>query len=69
MKLNDIILSGEDYILARYQTLLKKQNILNIADLLFSFPTKYDDYRVSSIKDAELDKNIVLEATSSVRRS
>lgn len=63
MKLNDIILSNEDYILARYQNLLKKQNILNIADLLFSFPTKYEDYRVSSIKDAELDKNIVLEGT------
>lgn len=63
MKLNDIMIANEDYILARYQNLLKKQNILTIADLLLNFPTKYEDYRVSSIKDAKLDENIVLEGT------
>ena len=63
MKLNDIIIANEDYILARYQNLLKKQNILTIEDLLFNFPTKYEDYRVGSIKDAVLDENIVLEGT------
>lgn len=63
MKLDEIMLADEDYILARYQNLLKKQNILTIADLLFNFPTRYDDYRVSSIKDAKLDENIVLEGT------
>ena len=63
MKLNDIIIANEDYILARYQNLLKKQNILTIEDLLFNFPTKYEDYRVGSIKDTVLDENIVLEGT------
>ena len=63
MKLNDIMIANEDYILARYQNLLKKQNILTIEDLLFNFPTKYEDYRVSSIKDAKLDEAIVLEGT------
>ena len=63
MKLNDIMIANEDYILARYQNLLKKQNILTIEDLLFNFPTKYEDYRVGSIKDAVLDENIVLEGT------
>ena len=63
MKLNDILIANEDYILARYQNLLKKQNILTIEDLLFNFPTKYEDYRVGSIKDAVLDENIVLEGT------
>ncbi|MBP3504369.1 MAG: ATP-dependent DNA helicase RecG [Bacilli bacterium] len=63
MKLNDIMIANEDYILARYQNLLKKQNILSIEDLLFNFPTKYEDYRVSSIKDAKLDEPIVLEGT------
>ena len=63
MKLNDIMIANEDYILARYQNLLKKQNILSIEDLLFNFPTKYEDYRVSSIKDAKLDDPIVLEGT------
>ena len=42
MKLNDIMLANEDYILARYQNLLKKQNILTIEDLL-----KQDVIRVS----------------------
>ncbi len=63
MKLNDIMIANEDYILARYQNLHKKQNILTIEDLLFNFPSKYEDYRVSSIKDAELDKIICLEGT------
>ena len=63
MKLNDIMIANEDYILARYQNLLKKQNILSIEDLLFNFPTKYEDYQVSSIKDAKLDEPIVLEGT------
>ena len=63
MKFNDIMIANEDYILARYQNLLKKQNILTIEDLLFNFPTKYEDYRVSSIKDAKLDEAIVLEGT------
>lgn len=63
MKLNDIMIANEDYILARYQNLLKKQNILSIEDLLFNFPTKYEDYRVFSIKDAKLDEPIVLEGT------
>lgn len=63
MKLNDIMIANEDYILARYQNLLKKQNILTIEDLLYNFPTKYEDYRVSSINDAKLDEVICLEGT------
>lgn len=63
MKLDEIMIANEDYILARYQTLLKKQNILTIADLLFNFPTRYENYQVSSINDAVLDENIVLEGT------
>ena len=56
-------LSSEEYILTRYQNLLKKQGILTVSDLLFSFPTKYENYTVSSIKDAVLEENIVLEGT------
>lgn len=63
MKLNDIMIADEEYILARYKNLLKKQNILTIEDLLFNFPIKYEDYRVSSIKDAKIDEAIVLEGT------
>ena len=56
-------LSNEEYILTRYQNLLKKQGILTVGDLLLTFPTKYENYTVSSIKDAKLDENIVLEGT------
>ncbi len=56
-------LSNEEYILTRYQTLLKKQGILTIHDLLLTFPIKYENYKVSSIKDAKLDENMVLEGT------
>lgn len=56
-------LADEDYILTRYQNLLKKQGILTIKDLLYNFPTKYENYKVSSIENAVLDENIVLEGT------
>lgn len=56
-------LSDEEYILTRYQNLLKKQGILTVQDLLLTFPTKYENYKVSSINDAKLDENIVLEGT------
>lgn len=56
-------LADEDYILTRYQNLLKKQGILTVEDLLYSFPIKYENYKVSSINDAVLDETIVLEGT------
>ena len=56
-------LTNEDYILTRYTNILKKQGITNIHDILFNFPTKYDDYNVSSIENAVVDENIVLEGT------
>lgn len=56
-------LVDEDYILTRYANILKKQGICTIQDLLFNFPTKYEDYNVSSIENAVIDENIVLEGT------
>lgn len=56
-------LSNEEYILTRYQSLLKKQGIVTVGDLLFAFPTKYEDYEVASIENAKLDETIVLEGT------
>lgn len=56
-------LADEDYILTRYQNILKKQGITTIHDLLYEFPVKYENYKVSSIKDAKLDETIVLEGT------
>lgn len=56
-------LANEDYILTRYQNILKKQGITTVEDILFNFPTKYEDYNVSSIETAVVDENIVLEGT------
>lgn len=61
--LKDYPLTSEDYILARYQTILKKQNINTVEDLLFEFPTKYENFKASSIKEATMDTPIVLEGT------
>ena len=61
--LENFNLANEDYILTRYQNILKKQGILTIKDLLFSFPTKYENYKVRSISEAQLDESIVLEGT------
>ncbi len=65
MDLNKVYLENEDYILPRYQTLLKKKGIETINDLLYNFPIKYEDYIVSSINNAKLDEIITLEGTVS----
>ena len=56
-------LTNEDYILTRYSNILKKQGITNIHDILFNFPTKYEDYNVSSLENAVVDEPMVLEGT------
>jgi hypothetical protein len=40
--LNKIMLADQDFILSRYKTILKKNNILSVRDILFHFPSKYD---------------------------
>ena len=61
--LNNYLLSEEDYILARYVNIFKKKGILTVRDLLFDFPTKYEDFTVDTIKNAQLDQPIILEGT------
>lgn len=56
-------LADEDCILTRYQNILKKQGITTVRDLLYEFPVKYENYKVSSIHNAKLDETIVLEGT------
>ena len=63
--LDKIMLADEEYILSRYKTLLKKANILTVSDILYNFPSKYDDYTVTphdKIVSLEQD-HIVLEGT------
>ena len=63
--LDKIMLADEEYILSRYKTLLKKANILTVSDILYNFPSRYDDYTVTphnEIVSLEQD-HIVLEGT------
>ena len=69
--LNKIMLADQDFILSRYKTILKKNNILSVRDILFHFPSKYDDYSVtphSLITSVEQD-HIVLEGSVSSKVS
>lgn len=60
---NDILLENEEYILTRHKNALKKQGINTVLDLLSNFPVRYENYTVSSIKEARVDENIVLEGS------
>lgn len=59
----DILLEDEEYLLTRYKNIFKKQGILTVNDLLMEFPIRYENYSVSSIKEAKIDENITLEAS------
>lgn len=61
--LNNYPLSNEEYILARYTNILKKKSILTVEDILFDFPSRYENFTVQSINDAVLDEPIILEGT------
>ena len=58
-----ILLEQADFIVARTQTVLKKQGIETINDLFQEFPTRYENYHVSSINNAKLEETIVLEGS------
>lgn len=65
--LNKILLADEEYILPRYKNLLKKSNILSVSDILYNFPTRYDDYTLTPYSEINsLEKeHIVLEGSIS----
>ena len=58
-----IFLDHEEYILSRYRNILKKQGIETVDQLLYEYPSRYENFKVSSIKDAKLDEQIVLEGS------
>lgn len=61
--MDNYLIEDEEYILNRYQTLLKKQNINTVWDLLTNYPVKYDDFHPRNISNAKLDEPICLEGT------
>ena len=44
-----ILLSEKDNIPSKYLTLLKKQNIETVEDLLYSYPNRFEDYTIVSL--------------------
>ena len=49
--MKNILLSDLKYIPTKYIPLLKKENIETVEDLLLNYPTKFDDYTITNIKD------------------
>lgn len=50
--MKDVLLSSLDYISPRQAQIFKRHEIETVEDLLLSFPSKFDDYTIVSIKDA-----------------
>ena len=46
-----ILLSEKDNIPSKYLTILKKQKIETVEDLLYSYPNRFEDYTIVSIND------------------
>jgi len=47
------LITDVDYINAKTATILKKNNINTVLDLLYSFPTKFDDYTILNYDDID----------------
>ncbi len=58
-----ILLEQEEYILPRYRNALKKQGIETVEQVLKEYPIRYENFKVSSINDAKIDEQIVLEGS------
>ena len=55
-----IILSELDNIPLKYLTILKKQNIETVEDLLLSYPNRFDDYTIVNMKDVVPDTLVTI---------
>lgn len=55
-----ILLSDVKYIPTRYVTILKKENIETVEDLLFSYPNKFEDYTITNMKDVVPDTLVTI---------
>lgn len=60
MKLNEVLLSDISYITPKQVLFLKKSNINTVEDLLFNFPTKFDDYSITPFKDIVPETNVTI---------
>lgn len=58
--MDNILLSELDYLNAKVVTAFKKNNIITVKDLLFNFPTKFDDYTIQNFKDVTPNTNVTV---------
>ena len=58
--MKEILLSEVSYITPKQVLFLKKSNINTVEDLLFSFPTKFEDYTIKSFKDIVPETNVTI---------
>ena len=55
-----ILLSEKDNIPSKYLTLLKKQKIETVEDLLYSYPNRFEDYTIVSLNDVVPDTPVTI---------
>lgn len=55
------LLADLDYINQKNLATLKRNNIETVYDLLYNYPTKYDDYTITSYHDAKCDETITIQ--------
>ena len=58
--MREVLLSDLEYITPKMAQTLKKNNIVTVEDLLFSFPTKFDDYTIVSFDEAIPNTNVTV---------
>ena len=63
--MKEILLSEVSWLTPRYVTLLKKCNINTVEDLLFDYPSKFDDYTIVSYDEAKPNETITIEGAVS----
>ena len=62
-----ILLSSIDYINPKIVMQLKKANIETVADLLFNYPTKFEDYTITPMDEVEPEKSLTIEAIAQTK--
>ena len=58
--MKEVLLSELEYITPKIAQTLKKNNIVTVSDLLFSFPNKYDDYTIVNYDNAEPEVTLTI---------
>ncbi|MDD3381925.1 MAG: ATP-dependent DNA helicase RecG [Bacilli bacterium] len=60
--MENILLSCINYINPKIVAQLKKANIETVADLLFNYPTKFEDYTITPMDEVVAEKSLTIEA-------